>query len=103
MMKSIAVLVLLAVVARAENDQMKAAKDGLLSLMNMGVTAMRTAQKSINEHAFQTGEKVGQRLAADQKSATHSVETKMTAANEGLKDGVQDGVSLLQRGLDQAE
>merc|ERR1719409_1873091 len=100
MKQAAVVLALICVVgvnAVEPQEQMKDAQEGLLSLMNMGMAAFQQAKKAVNEHAFQTGENIGERLAADQQKEEHSVETKMEAAKEGLKDSVQSGVSMLQQ------
>merc|ERR1719456_90978 len=70
--------------------------------MNLVGGAMRTTKAAVDAQAFKTGEKIGEHLKLDQESDVHSVQTKIQAANEGLKDSVADGVSMLQTGVAEA-
>jgi len=73
-------------------------------LMKLGLGLGEKAKKSVDQHAFATGESVGQRLREDQAKFFYpSPEGRMNAAREGLKDSVQGGVSLLEQGVDEAK
>merc|ERR1719454_1812828 len=70
--------------------------------MNMFGAAVKQGSAAINQQAEKTGENIGEKLVEDQKNPEHSVETKMEAATEGMKESVQDGVSMLQTGISNA-
>merc|ERR1719456_1604157 len=68
----------------------------MLGLMNLVGGALRTGEQAVNEQAFTTGEKIGEKLAEDQKMDDHSVETKLQAATEGIKASIPEAASMLE-------
>lgn len=81
---------------------MGGAQENLAKLMRLGYGLAEQAKKGVDHQAFVTGEKVGLRLRQDQKNTGHSVETKLSAAREGLKDSLQDYESGFKAGMAEA-
>jgi hypothetical protein len=78
-------------------------QQSLAKLMKLGYGLSQKAKKSVDAHAFGTGELIGRRLKADQAKFFYpSPEGRLNAAREGLKDSVHGGVSLLEQGVDEA-
>lgn len=75
------------------------AKNGLLKLMNLGFGMVDSLKKSTTGQAYQLGENMGKHIADDQEKESHSVNTKLEAAREGMKDSVRDATSILQEGV----
>lgn len=72
-------------------------------LMQLGYGLSQKAKKSIDEHAFGTGNLIGQRLKQEQDKFFYpSPEGRLNAARQGLKDSIQPGVSLLEQGVGEA-
>jgi hypothetical protein len=78
-------------------------QQSLGKLVKLGYGLSQKAKKSIDGHAFGTGELIGKRLKAEQEKFFYpSPEGRLNAAREGLKDSVQGGVSLLEQGVGEA-
>merc|ERR1719331_1687452 len=70
--------------------------------MNLGYGIAESVRKTTHEHAYRLGENMGMHIADDQENEHHSVETKLGAAREGMKDSIQEATSLLQEGVHEA-
>jgi hypothetical protein len=89
---------------RVKKDDDESPSQSFAKLMKLGLGLGEQAKKSVDQHAFATGESVGKRLREDQAKFFYpSPEGRMNAAREGLKDSVQGGVSLLEQGVDEAK
>merc|ERR1719321_2002714 len=70
--------------------------------MNLGFGVLDSLKKSTTGQAYQLGENMGKHIADDQEKEGHSVNTKLEAAREGMKDSVRGATSLLQEGVHEA-
>jgi hypothetical protein len=98
--KAVVFLGLMAAAAQADREpQQKMAK-----LMKLGYGLATKAKQGIDNHAFVTGQKIGERVRQEQTQnmRINGVEGRLNAAREGLKDSLVEAESSAKAGVAEA-